>query len=131
MNPRSSPESAEDERDSIVRLYAVTDGRTRARHHLSMNTVLGPGLRPPRGLPEESQEIVRLCRQRQRPLVELAGTLHLHVAAVSVLVSDLIDAQALSLPIPDAPGKERDDQALLAVVAGIRRRWPGARSKAG
>ncbi|QKZ23886.1 DUF742 domain-containing protein [Streptomyces chartreusis] len=131
MNPRSSPEPAEDETDSIVRLYAVTDGRTRARHHLTMNTVLGPGLRPARGMPDESIKIVNLCRQRQRPLVELAGTLHLHIAAVSVLVSDLIDAGALSVPVPDSPGKERDDQALYSVLAGLKRRWPGTASKAG
>jgi hypothetical protein len=133
MNSRSGPDSlaASDETASIVRLYAVTDGRTRARHHLSMHTVLGPGRRPPRGLPEESVRIVELCRQRQRPLVELAGTLSLHIAAVTVLVSDLIDAGAVNVHVPNTPGKERDVQTLQALSAALMRRWPGAASRAG
>lgn len=102
-----------DDTATIVRLYAVTDGRTRARHHLSLHTVLGPGRRPPRpGLFEESARIVELCAQRHRPLTELAGTLALPVTAVSVLVSDLIDAGALALPVPAAPPPPP------------RRRWP-------
>ncbi|MFD9441827.1 DUF742 domain-containing protein [Streptomyces sp. NPDC060006] len=133
MNSRSGPASlaAFDETASIVRLYAVTDGRTRARHHLSMHTLLGPGRRPPRGMPEESVKIVELCRQRQRPLVELAGTLSLHVAAVTVLVSDLIDAGAVTVHVPDTPGKEGDVQTLQALSAALMRRWPGAASRAG
>ncbi|MFJ1552739.1 DUF742 domain-containing protein [Streptomyces mirabilis] len=131
MNSRSGPDASADETASIVRLYAVTDGRTRARHHLSMHTVLGPGRRPPRGLPEESVRIVELCRQRQRPLVELAGTLSLHIAAVTVLVSDLIDAGAVNVHVPDTPGKERDVQTLQALSAALMRRWPGAASRAG
>ncbi|MEU3982048.1 DUF742 domain-containing protein [Streptomyces sp. NPDC026672] len=120
-----------DETDSIVRLYAVTDGRTRARHTLSMHTVLGPGPRSPQGVPEESMRIMTLCRQRTRPLVELAGTLGLHVAAVTVLVSDLIDAGALSLPVPDTPGVAQDTQKLLALSAALKRRYPHATAKAG
>ncbi|MCX4761927.1 DUF742 domain-containing protein [Streptomyces sp. NBC_01275] len=133
MNSRSGPDSlaASDETAGIVRLYAVTDGRTRARHRLSMHTVLGPGRRPPRSMPEESVQIVELCRQHRRPLAELAGTLSLHVAAVTVLVSDLIDAGALKVHVPVAPGENRDVQTLMAVSAGLKRRWPGAEAKAG
>ncbi|MFE1289656.1 DUF742 domain-containing protein [Streptomyces sp. NPDC058751] len=131
MSPRSGPGSATDETDSIVRLYAVTDGRTRARHRLSMHTVLGPGPRSPQDLSEESVQIVVLCRERTRPLVELAGTLDLHVAAVTVLVSDLIDAGALSLPVPDVPGQDRDVQTLFALSAALKRRFPNATAKAG
>ncbi|MEV6403947.1 DUF742 domain-containing protein [Streptomyces bobili] len=133
MNSRSGPPSlaAADETASIVRLYAVTDGRTRARHHLSMHTVLGPGRRPPRGMSEESVRIVELCRQRRRPLVELAGTLGLHVAAVTVLVSDLIDAGAVNVHVPDVPGKERDVQMLQALSAALKRRYSGATAGAG
>ncbi|MEU9190124.1 DUF742 domain-containing protein [Streptomyces sp. NPDC048484] len=113
---------------SIVRLYALTDGRTRARHSLSLNTVLGPGPRSPRQLTEESARIVGLCRQRQRPLVEVAGLLGLHVTAVTVLVSDLIDAGALTVPVPDAPGAGSDVQKLQALSAGLKRKWHNAKA---
>ncbi|MFE1923415.1 DUF742 domain-containing protein [Streptomyces asoensis] len=119
-----------DERASIVRLYAVTDGRTRPRHLLGLHTVLGPGRRKPRpGLAEESAQIIELCRQRRRPLAELAGTLGLHVAAVTVLVSDLIDADSLAVPAPDrADGEGPDVQTLQALSAGLRRKWPNAKA---
>ncbi|MEU1457347.1 DUF742 domain-containing protein [Streptomyces avermitilis] len=120
-----------DETASIVRLYAVTNGRTRARHSLSLHTVLGPGRRSPRELPEESSRIVGLCRQRRRPLVELAGTLGLHVTSVMVLVSDLIDAGALAVPVLDTPGKGSDLQTLQALSAALKRRFPHATAKAG
>ncbi|MFF4276152.1 DUF742 domain-containing protein [Streptomyces sp. NPDC001536] len=131
MTSRPGPDVPADDTDSIARLYALTDGRTRPRHTLSMHTVLGAGPRSPQGVPEESVQIIELCRQRSRPLVELAGMLGLHVAAVSVLVSDLIDAGALSLPIPETPGKARDRQQLLALSAALRRQWPRAKAKAG
>ncbi|WP_259334109.1 DUF742 domain-containing protein [Streptomyces umbrinus] len=120
-----------DETASIVRLYAVTDGRTRARHTLSLHTVLGPGRRSPRGLSEESSRIVDLCRQRQCPLAEVAGTLGLHVTSVTVLVSDLIDAGALTVPVPDAPGAGSEVQKLHALSAGLKRKWPNSSAKAG
>ncbi|MFJ5265986.1 DUF742 domain-containing protein [Streptomyces sp. NPDC088387] len=126
-----TPPQTEAELASIVRLYAVTDGRTRARHHLSMHTVLGAGRRCPPGLPEESVRIVELCRLRARPLVELAGLLRLHVTVVTVLVSDLIDAGALTLPVPEMPGEEHERQKLFALAAALKRRYPGAAAKAG
>lgn len=131
MNSRPGPDATLDETATIVRLYAVTDGRTRPRHKLSMNAVLGRGPRSPQDLAEESVRIVALCEERTRPLVELAGTLGLHVTAATVLVSDLLDAGALSLPVPDMPGEDREVQRLLAVVAGVKRRWPGSAAKAG
>ncbi|MDH6221492.1 DUF742 domain-containing protein [Streptomyces pseudovenezuelae] len=131
MNPRPGPDPLPDDTAGIVRLYALTDGRTRPRHQLSMDTVLGPGPRAPQGLSEESARITELCQERTRPLVELAGMLGLHVTAVRILVSDLIDASALRLPVSDTPGEDRDAQLLRAAVAGLKRNWAHAVAKAG
>ncbi|MEU9270037.1 DUF742 domain-containing protein [Streptomyces sp. NPDC048251] len=122
-----------DETDTIVRLYAITDGRARPRHALSLHTVLGPGRRRPHpGIGEESAQIIDLCRQRRRPLAELAGTTGLHVAAVRVLVSDLIDAGSLAVPASHTPdGQDPDLQMLYAVSAGLKRKYPNAAAKAG
>ncbi|MDQ0990731.1 DUF742 domain-containing protein [Streptomyces sp. V3I7] len=123
--------AAPDETASIVRLYAVTDGRTRPRHILSLHTVLGPGRRTPRGLPEESARIVELCSQRRCPLAELAGSLGLPITTVKVLVSDLIDASALRIPAGDALSADGHVQKLMALSAAIKRRHPNAAAKAG
>ncbi|WP_242432612.1 DUF742 domain-containing protein [Streptomyces sp. Root1310] len=137
MNSRTVPGPLRavqaDETATVVRLHAVTDGRTRARHSLSLHTVLGPGRRAPRpGLPAESVRIVQLCRQRRRPLAELAGMAGLHVAAVRVLASDLIDAGVLTVPVPDVPsGQGPDVQMLHAVAAALRLKFPDAAAKAG
>ncbi|MFF7451588.1 MULTISPECIES: DUF742 domain-containing protein [unclassified Streptomyces] len=131
MTSRPRPAPAAQERAGIVRLYTVTDGRTQPRHTLTLHTVLAAGPRTPRDLPEESRHILALCRERSRPLVELAGTLSLHVTAVRVLVSDLIDAGALSLPIPDGPGEDRDVAVLLRLSAALKSRFPHVGAKAG
>ncbi|MEU9168520.1 DUF742 domain-containing protein [Streptomyces sp. NPDC048420] len=121
-----------DETTSIVRLYAVTNGVTHARHTLSLHAVLELGRRAPRpGLSEESVRLVELCRQRHRPLVELAGTLGLPVTLVGVLVSDLIDAGVLAVSLPERGSGNSDLQLLHAVVAGLKRRHPKATAKAG
>lgn len=131
MTSRPRPVPLPQETAGIVRLYTLTDGRTRARHTLSLHTVLTRGPRTPRGLPEESRHILALCRQRSRPLVELAGILGLHVTAVSVLVSDLIDAGALSLPVTEVPGEDREVQLLTRLTAALKTRFPQAQAKAG
>lgn len=131
MTSRPRPAPSAQETASIVRLYAVTDGRTQARHTLSLHTVVALGPRTPRNLPEESRHVLALCRQRSRPLAELAGILGLHVTAVRVLVSDLIDAHALSLPIPDLPGEDRDAAVLVRLTAALKARFPHASAKAG
>ncbi len=79
----------------------------------------------------ESAQIVALCQQRRRPLAELAGTTGLHVTAVKILVSDLIDAGALKVPVPEAPGDRSDIQLLESLSAFIKTRYPDAVAKAG
>ena len=131
--PRREPLSGVgDDTGSIVRLYTLTDGRTRPRHRLSLQTVLGPGRRQPGpGLSAESKQIVALCRQRRRPLVELAGTSGLHVTAVKILVSDLIDAGALKVPVPETPGDRSEIQLLESLSAHLKTKFPDAVAKAG
>ncbi|MER6187690.1 DUF742 domain-containing protein [Streptomyces sp. NPDC001652] len=131
MTSRPSPVPLAKETAGIVRLYTLTDGRTQPRHTLRLDTVLARGPRTPRGLPEESKHIVALCQERNRPLVELAGILGLHVTAVSVLVSDLIDAGALSLPVTEVPGEDREAQLLTRLTAALKTRFPQAVTKAG
>ncbi|MFF4716562.1 DUF742 domain-containing protein [Streptomyces eurythermus] len=126
------PERA-DGQSVFVRTYTLTGGRTRARHPLRLDTVLQPGPgRPGPGLPPECQEIVALCREHQRSVAELAGQLGRPVTAVKVLVSDLLDADALALSLSTAfttdenAARVPSDQLLLAAVVGLRKRFPDA-----
>ncbi|MEU5898770.1 DUF742 domain-containing protein [Streptomyces venezuelae] len=127
-----------DEDATFVRTYTLTRGRTRPRHLLSLETVLatGPGRPGPRQA-EECEQILALCQEHPRPVTELAGLLARPVTAVKVLISDLLDANALIISVPsaytssdaalDADAEERPTTDLLAAFAvGLKRKWPNA-----
>ncbi|MEU2737327.1 DUF742 domain-containing protein [Streptomyces sp. NPDC059340] len=124
--------AAED--STFVRTYTLTRGRTKPRHLLGLETVLdaGPG-RPGPGQAEECEDILTLCRERRRSVTELAGRLGRPVTAVKILVSDLLDADALVVPVtsPYAAADADADagpspQLLAALSAGLKRKWPDA-----
>lgn len=115
---------------SFVRTYAVTGGRSRPRHPLSLETTLeaGRGRFGPDQV-DECRQIVVLCRERRRTVAELAGRIGRPVTAVKVLVSDLLDADALVLPVtaPYSSSDEgQDPQLLTAVVVGLRKKFRDA-----
>ncbi|WP_405388069.1 DUF742 domain-containing protein [Streptomyces sp. NBC_01102] len=122
------------EDSTFVRTYTLTRGRTRPRHLLGLETVLetGPG-RPGPGQAEECEVILALCRKHRRSVTELAGRLGRPVTAVKILVSDLLDTEALLLPVT-APYAVSDTDAdvgptpqlLAALSAALKRKWPDA-----
>ncbi|MEU9059063.1 DUF742 domain-containing protein [Streptomyces sp. NPDC048430] len=124
-------DAAED--STFVRTYTLTRGRTRPRHLLGLDTVLdaGPG-RPGLGQAEECEEILALCREHRRSVTELAGRLGRPVTAVKILVSDLLDSQALVISVTDAYGSgtaadERPTTHLLAALSvALKRKFPDA-----
>ena len=122
------------EESTFVRTYTLTRGRTKPRHLLGLETVLdaGPG-RPGPAQAGECEEILALCRERRRSVAELAGRLRRPVTAVKILVSDLLDADALVVPVttPYAASDTDPDagpstQLLAALSAGLKRKWPDA-----
>ncbi|MER7194828.1 DUF742 domain-containing protein [Streptomyces flaveolus] len=115
---------------AFVRTYTLTRGRTRPRHLLALDTVLdaGPG-RPGPAQAEECEEILALCRERRRSVTELAGRLRRPVTAVKILVSDLLDADALVVPVTASDTVSDagpSTQLLAALSAGLKRKWPDA-----
>ncbi|MFI6464526.1 DUF742 domain-containing protein [Streptomyces sp. NPDC050538] len=120
---------------AFVRSYYVTGGRTRARHVLRPETVLEAGTgRGGPGLAEgEYRQITQLCRTRRRSVAEVAGTVRLPLSTVRVLISDLVDARVLVLPVTtpytptDSPtGNRPSPQLLEAVRAGLALKWTDA-----
>ncbi|MGW7069455.1 DUF742 domain-containing protein [Streptomyces sp. NPDC054855] len=124
--------AAED--STFVRTYTLTRGRTRPRHLLALDTVLDTGTgRPGPGQAEECAEILALCREHRRSVTELAGRLGRPITAVKILVSDLLDADALVVPVTAAYAASGTDaearpspQLLAALSAGLKRKWPNA-----
>ncbi|MFG2924327.1 DUF742 domain-containing protein [Streptomyces sp. NPDC048305] len=122
------------EEATFVRTYTLTRGRTKPRHLLGLDTVLEAGSgRPGPAQAEECAEILALCRAHRRSVTELAGRLGRPVTAVKVLVSDLLDADALVVPVTApyaASGSDSDAvpsaQLLAAVSAGLKRKFPHA-----
>ncbi|MBU5946372.1 DUF742 domain-containing protein [Streptomyces sp. NPDC017966] len=120
------------EESAFVRTYTLTRGRTKPRHLLGLETVLeaGPG-RPGPAQAEECEEILALCRERRRSVVELAGRLGRPVTAVKILVCDLLDADVLVVPLTHpyagtGEGSGPSTQLLAALSAGLKRKWPDA-----
>ncbi|MFD3580974.1 DUF742 domain-containing protein [Streptomyces sp. NPDC058683] len=123
---------------ATIRPYLATRGRAHPRHRwLRPDTLLtaGDGRAGPNLRDVEYQQMVKLCRQRHRSVAELAGTVHLPLTAARVLISDLIDASVLMVPVTvytDSPaGNAPPTQLLEALRVGLARKWPDADVKAG
>ncbi|MGN2641438.1 DUF742 domain-containing protein [Nocardia takedensis] len=108
----------------LVRLYAVTRGRSGgARHKLDMLTLVvnaGVGVQPRRPEPEYAR-ILWLSRSALS-VAELAAQLNLPLTSTKILVGDLIDDGLLKYrspePVQESPA--RNTQLLRAVLKGIQ-----------
>jgi Protein of unknown function (DUF742) len=108
----------------LVRPFAVTRGRAgKDLHGLDILTLV-TAVRSEAdhaGLDREYREILGLCQHRALSIAELAAHMNLLLAAVKVLVSDLIDSGYLIHRPPPAPAAVPDINLLQAVLDGVRR----------
>ena len=107
----------------LVRPFAITRGRAgRNLHNLDMISLV-VAVRSEAEvatLDREYAQILRMCQRRPLSIAEIAAQLNLLMAAVKVLVSDLINSGHLI--VRSAPPAVRPDLELLqAVLDGIRR----------
>ncbi|OEJ22119.1 hypothetical protein AR457_40260 [Streptomyces agglomeratus] len=107
-----------------VRSYTLTGGRTRPRHALNLTTCLIT--RPARQPAQRSPEIAELlghCSHGPRCVAEIAAVMHQPAQVIKVLISDLLDADALALANPSAPVTDDAEVELLeALLHGLRRK---------
>lgn len=108
----------------LVRPFAMTRGRAgRDLHGLDILTLV-TAARPAdasAGLDREYREILRLCQHRALSIAEIAAHMDLLLAAVKVLVSDLIASGYLTHRPPLATAARPDLHLLQAVLDGVRK----------
>lgn len=106
-----------------VRPYALTHGRTRPTRDLTLATLVTAG-RSTAGsgsrLSPEHGQALDLCRNGPRSVAEIAGVLRLPVQVIKVLLSDLIDARSVVVPMPATAADPADPLILEALLAGLR-----------
>jgi DNA-directed RNA polymerase specialized sigma24 family protein len=116
----------DDDPGPLVRPFAMTRGRAgRNIHRLDLLTLVMAARveADVTGLDREYREILRLCQHRALSVAEIAAHLNLLLAAVKVLISDLIDSGYLIFqsPRPAAAAAKPDINLLQAVLDGVRK----------
>jgi hypothetical protein len=119
-------EPFEDDPGPLVRPFAVTRGRAgKNLHRLDILTLVmaAHSEADTTALDREYREILRLCQHRALSVAEIAAHMNLLLAAVKVLVSDLIDSGHLihRPPRPAAAAGQPDIKLLQAVLEGVRK----------
>ncbi len=128
--PREPAPWLDDSAGRVVRPYTASGGRTRPAVALDLlSSLTATGARPRAPLGAEHSAALRLCAGAAAVTVaEVAGQLRLPAAVAKVLLSDLVEAGAVTASAPCFPGgggpcAAADDQTLLqAVLDGLRRR---------
>lgn len=105
----------------LVRLYALTGGRTRptnAQLDLATQVVTGRWALDRTDFEPEYVRILELCK-RPYSIAEIAAYLNVPLVVAKVQVSDLIDCGAVMIgsPAQDTAGQDRD--LLQAVLNGL------------
>jgi hypothetical protein len=117
------PSAGADDPGPLVRPFAVTRGRVgKDLHGLDILTLV---MTAHSGadtalLDREYREILRLCQHRALSIAEIAAHMNLLLAAVKVLISDLIEAGYLIYRSP-RPTEVPDVQLLQVVLDGVRK----------
>jgi hypothetical protein len=116
--------SRDEDPGPLVRPFAVTRGRAGKHLHGLDILTLVMSARPEAdsaGLDREYREILRLCEHRALSVAEIAAHMNLLLAAVKVLVSDLIDSGYLIHQQPRPAAAKPDIKLLQAVLNGVRK----------
>jgi hypothetical protein len=119
-----APFSGDEDPGPLVRPFAMTRGRAgRDLHGLDILTLV-TATRPENGsggLDREYREIMRLCQHQSLSIAEIAAHMDLLLAAVKVLVSDLIDTGYLTYRPPPSAAARPNINLLQAVLDGVRK----------
>jgi hypothetical protein len=111
----------DDDAGPVVRLYAMTGGRTGPGHSdfelATLVRAVSSGALPA-GLTPEQRAILRLAN-RAVSVPEVAAHLRLPLGTVRVLLSDLREAGLIDSPGAGGPGDEPSENVLERVLSGL------------
>lgn len=108
-------------RSKRIRPYTLTGGRTRARHHLLVETLISVPRYDPtlsEALMPESKALYERARS-QMSIAELSAILTIPLGVVRVLISDLA-AQGAVFIHPTAHTFQHDQNVLDRILSGLR-----------
>jgi hypothetical protein len=114
----------DDEAGRLVRPYTVSNGRTRPSAEFDLLTlVMATGVKPKTHLGPDHDQVLDLCGT-PISVAELAAHLRLPAVVTKVLLSDLVQHEALTTRAPRAieAASPTDRNVLEAVLHGLRRR---------
>ncbi|MER6301283.1 DUF742 domain-containing protein [Kitasatospora sp. NPDC001539] len=131
FRPRTSVDDRwfDDEAGPVVRLFAMTRGRTRPVEEglfdlISLVTAKDPGpdagAVPAHVLDPEHQTLLAWCRHEPLSVAELGSYTDLPVSVVRVLLGDLYDADLISVTRPVPLAELPDERLLRDVINGLR-----------
>lgn len=106
----------------MLRPYMVTGNRTRPRHGVRLDTVLTATATTVRAdaLQPEAAHALKLCRQRDRTVAEVAANLQQPLLVTKVIIGDLIDCGALIEPAPRSQPAAHDHHLLNDLLVGLK-----------
>jgi hypothetical protein len=106
----------------LVRPYTLTNGRTRPTTPLDLVSMVRATGRPAHGrLDPEHAQALELCRT-PTSVAEISAYLQQPVVVTKVLLSDLIEWEAVTTRAPSATADSTHRQKLEALLDGLRAR---------
>jgi hypothetical protein len=113
---------AEPERSSLVRMYAVTGGRTAPRTDLAMEALVSSATSAQLGptYAREHRAISELCRQ-VRSVAEISALLSVPLGVARVLIADMEADGLVKVYQPQLDAGLPDRGLLERVLSGLRR----------
>ncbi|MFG1707613.1 DUF742 domain-containing protein [Nonomuraea sp. M3C6] len=112
----------EPERSSLVRMYAVTGGRTTPRTELAMEALVSSATSAQLGMTytREYRAISELCRQ-VRSVAEISALLSVPLGVARVLIADMEADGLVRVYQPQLEAGLPDRSLLERVLSGLRR----------
>jgi hypothetical protein len=121
--PLDDDEPLEEDEDFLVRPYAVTRGRTKARYQLEIEAMVATTYYEPRDLSlftPECRAILELCRDWQS-VAEISAVLRMPLGVVRILVADMAAEGLVRIQQLNHAQGGPDVELLERVLSGLRK----------
>ncbi|MFW6090741.1 MAG: DUF742 domain-containing protein [Actinomycetota bacterium] len=121
--PDSSPHWYDDEAGPLVRMFAMTAGRSKStseKFDLMAVVQASPSAADGPTLPPEQQRILRLCEQQPSTVADIASESGLPVGVVRVLLRDLLEMGLIFINRNADTSQQPDQHILREVINGLR-----------